>query len=251
MAWLRRIVAWYIFPRSPVRTTLVQFVLRHPLGLAVRFYERRLRYAITGTRLKYHDSMSRDHLGRVARHNLGSLWRINRARTERLMHVLPSVGGLDRATASVLVIGPRNEAELLLLASYGFPLRNMRAIDLFSTSPKISLMDMHDLEFGDDQFDLVYASFVFAYSDDLERACAEVARVVRGGGFVAAAFVVPVEDVPNVAGLRALRGRCASLHAAFGSALEGVLWQEERLTPDGWACSTVFRLRADGGTRPS
>ena len=68
------------------------------------------------------------------------------------------------------MVGPRNEAELLLLSSYGFDAAKLTAIDLFSYTPVVRLMDMHELKYSDNSFDAVYSAFVITYSDDIPRA---------------------------------------------------------------------------------
>ena len=50
-------------------------------------------------------------------------------------------------------------------------------------------MDMHDIRKPDATYDLVYASYVVAYSEDIQRACSEFVRVSKPGGLVAIAFV--------------------------------------------------------------
>ncbi|MCH8073872.1 MAG: hypothetical protein IIA09_18220 [Proteobacteria bacterium] len=39
------------------------------------------------------------------------------------------------------------------MSAYGFNLKNIQAIDLFSYSPLIDVMDMHEMEYGDSRFD--------------------------------------------------------------------------------------------------
>ena len=93
---------------------------------------------------------------------------------------------LDLPRARVLNIGARNEMELLLMRLYGFRARNITAVDLFSYSPLIQVMDMHALAFPDNAFDLTYCAYTLRYSDRLEHACREIVRCTRHGGFVAA-----------------------------------------------------------------
>src|SRR5439155_23120353 len=88
--------------------------------------------------------------------NTHMVWEIRRRRTERLMNVLRTIEGLPIKRSRILCIGPRNEAEILLLSLYGFPIDNIVSIDLFSYSDLIQVMDMHDLKFPADSFDIVY-----------------------------------------------------------------------------------------------
>jgi SAM-dependent methyltransferase len=84
----------------------------------------------------------------------------------------------------VLIIGPRNEAELFTFAANGIPIGNISSIDLFSYSPKISLMDMHSMDFGDEVFDVVYAGWVISYSENRDTAISEMLRVLKPGGVI-------------------------------------------------------------------
>jgi len=86
---------------------------------------------------------------------------------------------------TILTIGPRTEGEILSLIAHGFRRKNITAIDLISYSPMIQIGDMHDLPFPDGSFDVALVGWVLAYSEDKERAAAEILRVVRSGGLVA------------------------------------------------------------------
>jgi len=82
----------------------------------------------------------------------------------------------------VLCIGARNEVELDVLARAGFT--QVRAIDLWSPTPRIQVCDMHRLTFPDDSFSLVFASHVFEHAWDFHRVAAECVRVLRVGGYL-------------------------------------------------------------------
>ena len=90
-----------------------------------------------------------------------------------------------RHKQSLLVIGPRNEAELFNFIGKGFNKTNISAIDLFSYSPMIKKMDMHDLEFPMNQFDIVYAGWVIIYSENRKRAIEQMMSVTKAGGLIA------------------------------------------------------------------
>jgi len=91
----------------------------------------------------------------------------------------------NSANMRVLMIGPRSEAELFTLYGIGFHPDNVDAIDLISYSPLIDLGDMHDLQFGDNSFDLIVAGWVLAYSSDNQKAADEMLRVARPGAHIA------------------------------------------------------------------
>ena len=90
-----------------------------------------------------------------------------------------------RRDQHLLVIGPRNEAELFNFIGKGFNKNNISAIDLFSYSPMIQKMDMHDLEFTKKQFDIVYAGWVIIYSENRHRAIEQMLSVTKPGGLIA------------------------------------------------------------------
>ena len=99
----------------------------------------------------------------VRKYNRSQMWEFYRIRTEKFMVVLRCIDAVPR-DPRILIIGPRNEAELLLLSLYGFPLRRMVAVDLFSYSPLIRCMDMHQFDFPDDSFDIVYSAWTLKCS---------------------------------------------------------------------------------------
>ena len=124
----------------------------------------------------------------VLPYNLGQVTDFHdghRYRTERMILLLKVLCGRHADQWKVLSVGPRNEAELLLFSLHGFSLKNIMGIDLFSHSPHIHVMDMHDMDFADDTFDIYYSAFTMAYSQDAKRACAEAIRVTRDGGLIA------------------------------------------------------------------
>lgn len=84
----------------------------------------------------------------------------------------------------ILVIGPKLEAEILSIMSYGIPKKNIEAIDLISYSPWIRAGDMHDMPFADSSFDVVLSGWVLAYSDNKQKAADEMIRVSKNGGIL-------------------------------------------------------------------
>lgn len=176
--------------------------------------------------------------------------RVFRDRTERLMNVLRSIQGLRPREMRVLVIGPRNEAELLLLSLYGFDLRKITAIDLVSESPLIRLMDMHKTDFPDNYFDLIYSANTLPYSDEVSRACQEMVRVVQEGGLMAVSFLHGRDGTVNAFGQNPLSGGVRELLEHFAGHVEHVYWREEYSSGGSVLCSVVFRVRKGGSPRP-
>jgi SAM-dependent methyltransferase len=243
----------FLFAKSRARTRLRDYAMQHPATLATRFGFRNLKNFATGQRLRFYEG----DLGTVVDHNLGGRWRIYRDRTERLISVLANVRSLDARRARVLCVGPRNEAELLVMAAHGFRLKHITAIDLFSSSPLIVPMDMHRLEFPDTSFDVVYACYVITHSDDPSRACREMLRVTKDGGLIACAFFVQgdPEDPEAKAGWQRVgadappqglqdlqEGRLERFKAYFPEGSIFPVWQEEDPVKERILCSCILRV---------
>jgi len=91
----------------------------------------------------------------------------------------------DHQAEKLLVIGPRTVQELYLCWLYGFAWSNITAIDLYSTNPKIVVMNMESMTFDDGSFDSVLSSNTLTYAKDLGSCFREIARVLRPGGRLA------------------------------------------------------------------
>ena len=167
------------FPRRGVRTRVRAGARRlteipHWLGL------RRL-----GRR---HSPEYRDYLAVQLRRTLskrdtdpgiGAVTLINRVADER------------RDGGSVLCVGCRNTLELDRFHACGFD--DVIGIDIFSQREDIKVMDMHEMTFQDNSFDVVYASHVLEHSYDMGRVVAEIVRVARDGAIVGVEVPVRVQ----------------------------------------------------------
>jgi SAM-dependent methyltransferase len=236
--------------RSHLLPSVWRYVLMRPIPFEVWFRARAAWFLLTRRwqvrAAGIHGQAAADHHARVVDHNFGQRWLFNRARTEKLMNVLRSIGSVSRHSR-ILVIGPRNEAEILLLSLYGFRLKNITGIDLLTYSPKILQMDMHDLRFPDSAFDVVYSLYTLPYAYDLRRACAEIVRVLRNGGVLAAGFQqTPVSPKNLRAPGSELRGGLAEFLDCFGGHVDHVFWQEQDPTAESdedYRLTTVLRIR--------
>jgi SAM-dependent methyltransferase len=179
---------------------------------------------------------------KVLPYNLGNINIINRGRTERVIAILRSIRGLKLGALNTLVVGPRNEAELLLLSSYGFDAAKLTAIDLFSYSPAVRLMDMHELKFSDSSFDAVYSAFVITYSDDIPKAVAETIRVAKDGALVVFVYEHLALGAGNRFGKNNLSNGPDDLLALFGANAGHVFWKEDFESEGSYTSSVVFRL---------
>lgn len=173
-----------------------------------------------------------------------------RGRIESLLYPLLCIPEVRKTLkkAKILSIGPRNEGELLLLESHGFHWENITAVDLFSYSPKIQLMDMHDLKFRDGTYDIIISSWVLRYSYDITKAVREIIKVAKDGAIVAIGFSWAPEKVDDLAtdkssvGTR-LRGGVKELLGYFGDQVETVYWQIESIKEDHTDISIIFKIK--------
>jgi SAM-dependent methyltransferase len=83
---------------------------------------------------------------------------------------------------AVLCVGCRNTLELDRFRARGFD--DVVGIDVFSQHEDIKVMDMHEMTFPDDSFDVVYASHALEHSYDVDRVVEEIVRVARDGAVV-------------------------------------------------------------------
>lgn len=116
-------------------------------------------------------------------HNMKSIYGVNN-RMNLLIYPLSVIETLDR-NARILIIGPRNENDLLSLVGLGFKRENVIGLDLISYSSKIVLGDMHDIPFPNDHFDAVICGWTISYSTNPTRAAEEMVRVTRPAGLIA------------------------------------------------------------------
>ena len=118
-------------------------------------------------------------------HNLKSLRDFSNCRIETLIRPL-SVIETVRGAKSVLLIGPRNENDLLIASTYlDLPLNCIRGLDLISYSKQIDLGDMHAMPYEDNAFDIVICGWTVSYSNSPQRLANEMARVCKNGGVIA------------------------------------------------------------------
>lgn len=252
--WRSRVRALALPVYKPSRTVLVpslwRYLLMRPAIFELWFRARAWWHLTVGHGFhsleRQADGTSTSFLDNVRSYNRSKIWEFYRIRTEKFMNVLRCIDAVPR-NPRVLVIGPRNEAELLLLSLYGFPLRNITSVDLFSYSPLIHCMDMHKLEFPDDSFDIAYSAWTLKYAYDLERACAELARVVKPGGVIVTGFSHTQTTTAEVGA--PIAGGIDELLATFGSRVGWVYWKESTPVPGGGAeeVSVIFGVAKNAG----
>jgi len=109
--------------------------------------------------------------------------------------LIDTVAAQQPEGGSVLCVGCRNALELDRFHERGFDA--VVGIDVFSQREDILVMDMHDMTFSDESFDVVYASHSLEHSYDADRVAREIVRVARGGGVVG--VEVPVRGQASAA----------------------------------------------------
>jgi len=130
---------------------------------------------------------------------------------------------IDPTQSDVLCIGSRNTAEIDYFRSKGA--KNVVGIDLYSEDQAILVMDMHQMTFPDDHFDIIYSCHSLEHAYDIQKVVNEIVRVGRPGGLVV--IEVPVRYETKGADLVDF-GNCAGLHAAFEPYVATVLWCDEQ-----------------------
>ena len=146
----------------------------------------------------------------------------------------------------VLCVGCRNALELDRFRERGFD--NVVGIDVFSQRDDILVMDMHELTFADDSFDVVYASHALEHSYDVGRVARELTRVAREGAVVG--VEVPVRTQQSAAD-RVVFSGLDELRDVFDGHIGEELLAEEQPphTPTNEQgteiARLVFRLRKD------
>lgn len=163
---------WELFARS-------LYLLPHFQMLMVRarmFYFVRLR-----RQLRTLDSDNA--FGNTVMNNLKGLKHYN-GRTDALIKPLSEIESMG-ADSRLLIIGPRNEHDLLSAIGHGFSRDRIRGLDLISYSPWIDIGDMHATRYADSSFDAVVVGWVLSYSRYPKRFADEMVRILRDGGLVA------------------------------------------------------------------
>jgi SAM-dependent methyltransferase len=124
---------------------------------------------------------------------------------------------------SVLCVGCRNTLELDRFHARGFD--DVTGIDVFSQRHDIKVMDMHEMTFPDNSFDVVYASHALEHAYDVDRVVGEIARVARDGAVVG--VEVPVRAQASTAD-RVVFSGLDELRAAFEPHIRDEVLAEEQ-----------------------
>jgi SAM-dependent methyltransferase len=117
-------------------------------------------------------------------HNFKNLSTFGFTRMDKIIKPLSVIETLN-ASSTFLIIGPRNEEDLLNLCGNGFQLKHIKGLDLISYSPKIIVGDMHNIPYDSNSFDCVICGWTLPYSNNQTLACNEILRVVKPNGIIA------------------------------------------------------------------
>jgi SAM-dependent methyltransferase len=146
----------------------------------------------------------------------------------------------------VLCVGCRNTLELDRFRTHGFD--DVVGIDIFSQRDDIQVMDMHELTFPDDSFDVVYASHSLEHSWDVDRVVRQIVRVARDGSVVGVEVPVRVQasDADRVvfSGLDELR-RTFEPHIRSEVLGEEQPPRSETNDQGTWIARLIFRVRKE------
>ena len=164
----RNMIRFYIFPSKVIKDSITNIFYRSRIGFGLVFWARRI-YNSIFYKIKFFDLKFHETAEKTISHNFDGVWRITRQRTERLINIVRSIRNFSVENSNSLIIGPRNEGELILFWGHGFNKNKIKSIDLISVSPLINLMDMHNLKFKENEFDFIYSSYVLTYSNDPEK----------------------------------------------------------------------------------
>jgi SAM-dependent methyltransferase len=127
-------------------------------------------------------------------------------------------------TSRVLSVGSCNLLEIYAFKGYGFD--DIRGIDLVPADQDpgfVQVMDMHEMRFPDNSFDILYCSGAFHCSYDPDRLAGEFVRVTADGGLVC--ITVPI-NYSTTDIYRVDAGSLEGLRRFFEPHVGEVLWEE-------------------------
>jgi len=126
---------------------------------------------------------SKDAIKHTVDHNLKALGHFGGTRMDKLIKPISIMENVPM-DAHILVIGPRNEDDILNLIGNGFKSSNIRGLDLISYSPFIEVGDMHETRFENSYFDVIICGWTLSYSNDPEKFARELLRIVKDNGVI-------------------------------------------------------------------
>lgn len=177
------------------RNTLTIPFIRESVGRV------RLWYYLTLKR-RWNTVSSQHAFDMTLKHNLKQLKDFSNPRMELLIRPL-SVLEFLKSESDVLIIGPRNENDLLRLMASGFSPAHVRGLDLMSYSPLVDVGDMHETPYEDNQWDAILCGWTLSYSRNPLLFSKELIRIAKPGSAIAIAIEyasLNYEDAIELAG---------------------------------------------------
>jgi len=129
---------------------------------------------------------------------------------------------LAERNINILAVGCCNMIEIDVFKAHGY--KNVSGIDLVSFNEKyIKIMDMHQMGFVDNSFDLIYCSGAFHCTYDPQGLVREFVRVVKNHGYICITVVInfPLSEV-----YRYDSGSLEGVHGLFGNYIDKIIWSE-------------------------
>lgn len=127
---------------------------------------------------------SKNALTETVKHNLKALGTFGLKRMDMIINPVSVLENVSK-DAKILVIGPRNEDDILNLIGHGFNAKNIIGLDLISYSPFIEVGDMHSTRFADSYFDVVVCGWTLSYSNQPQKFANEALRIIKDTGIIA------------------------------------------------------------------
>lgn len=106
-----------------------------------------------------------------------------------VLKLLPFINKNERLNKSVLCVGCRNIFEIDEFKQVGFG--DVKGIDLFSNNPEILIMDMHNMNFKNNTFDVIYSADSLEHCYDPQLAIDNMLKVLKNGGYIC--LSVPIQ----------------------------------------------------------
>ena len=174
----------FIHPaKVPSTPSLLQCFLLQPRVFAMLSYAAQVR--ASRRKKSFKETVPDDpHLANVHEYTTSVISHTSFEGTRRMevYYRILSLPPRDLSKERLLVIGPKNDRELILAQLYGYRWKNIQGIDLFSMHPRILVMDMDHMSFADGSFDAVVMANVYGYQRDPIQCLREVSRVLSPGG---------------------------------------------------------------------
>lgn len=166
--------------RRLLRSLLLQPRVFDLASVFLQYRDARRRGSVSEARRGLDDQ----HFLKVFDYNAGVTTRKEMTTTRRseAFYQILTLPPRDVSAERLLVVGPRDVQELFIAYLYGFSWDRIEGIDLYSTNPRIRVMNMEAMDHPDASFDVVCMANTFGYAKDARRCLAEVARVLKEGG---------------------------------------------------------------------